>query len=114
MVSKRSGESPATGILLKNDWGDSKFYKVVCECGQPDHDHDVWVEAEDTGVSVYIYATVKTNFWSVTRWKHIWKLLVNGYVEEQVTISMNEKQTVNYANALLSAVQDVKTFKDKK
>ena len=32
-------ETPATGILKRHDWGDTKVYQVVCECHQPDHEH---------------------------------------------------------------------------
>ena len=55
---------PAQGILQANDWGDSKSYRISCSCGSDDHNHDVFVDAEDTGVSVVIYTTVKTNYWS--------------------------------------------------
>ena len=62
MMSKSSTElkpqTPAEGILKKNDWGDAKMYHVVCDCGQPDHEHSLWVEADETGISVTIYATV--------------------------------------------------------
>ena len=102
---------PAEGILKTNDWGDSKVYKVVCNCGQDNHSHNVWVESDDHEVNITIYTTVKTNFWSKTRWQHIWTLLSKGYIDCETTVSMTEQQALNYAHTLLDAVDDVKKFK---
>ena len=102
---------PAEGILKTNDWGDSRVYKVVCNCGDDDHSHNVWVESDDHEVTVTVYTTVKTNFWSKTRWQHIWILLSKGYIDCETTVSMTEQQALNYAHTLLDAVDDVKKFK---
>jgi len=103
---------PAEGIMKTNDWGDSKVYRVVCECTDSQHDHNVWVEADEHEVSVTIYATVKSNFWSKTRWYHIWSLLTKGYVDTESTVIMRRQQAFNYANTLLSAVDDVEKFRN--
>ena len=104
---------PAEGILKTSDWGDSRVYKVVCNCGDDDHSHNVWVESDDHEVTVTVYTTVKTNFWSKTRWQHIWTLLSKGYVDCETTVSMTEQQAINYAETLKSAVDDVKKFRSK-
>ena len=104
---------PAEGILKTNDWGDSRVYKVVCNCGDDDHSHNVWVESDDHEVTVTVYTTVKTTFWSKTRWQHIWTLLSKGYVDCETTVSMTEQQAINYAETLKSAVDDVKKFRSK-
>jgi hypothetical protein len=101
---------PAEGILLRKDYGDAKIYNIVCECGDCDHSHDVWVEAEDHGVTVTIYTQQKTKWWQSNRWKIIWILLTKGYVERESVLIMSEQQTLNYANVLQSAVKDVKEF----
>lgn len=131
-------EKPAEGILKRNDFGNSKWYQVVCGCGQEYHDHNVEVEADDTGVSVNIYATMKTDYWSETVEKRydidnrflqeldwFWKDLVNGFVRRvkltwelwttgavaaETTIHMSEQQALNYAEVLKSASKDVKEF----
>ena len=104
-------QTPAEGILKKNDWGDDKMYHVVCECGSEDHTHDIWIEAEDIGVNVTIYATVKSPWWSMNRFKQIWTLLTKGYLEHQTVLTMNEQTAFNYAETLKKAIQDVKNFK---
>lgn len=133
-------EKPAEGILKRSDFGDSKFYQVVCGCGQEYHDHNLEVEAADTGVNVNLYITVKTDYWSElvekrydidnpwlqevdwfakdlinglwTRLKVTWQLWTTGAVTAQSTIAMTEQQSVNYAETLKQAVNDVKTFRE--
>jgi hypothetical protein len=132
-------ETPAEGIMKTGDYGDSKFYKVVCGCGQPDHDVNFEVEADDTRVNVNTYVVAKSDYWGETfmrrfdidstwlqEWDWFWKDLVNdfvrrvkltwriwtqGYVRTETTISMTEQQALNYAETLKKAIQDVKDFK---
>jgi len=129
---------PAEGILKTNDYGNSKWYHVVCGCGQPDHAVTVEVEADEMGVSVNTYATVKTNYWSetvekrydidnpwlqefdwfwkglvnglVTRLKLTWAVWVNGYVKCETTTLMSKQQALNYAETLKQAIKDVEDF----
>jgi hypothetical protein len=131
-------QTPAKGILMTNNFGNSKWYQVVCGCGQPDHTLTVEVEADEMGINVNTYATVKTDHWTDTvkkrydidspwlqEWDWFWKDLVNGtvtrlkltwtiwtkgYVQTETTITMSEQQTLNYAETLKSAIQDVKDF----
>jgi hypothetical protein len=131
-------ETPALGIMQTGDYGNSKFYKVVCGCGQPDHDIDFEVEAADTGVNVNTYVTVKSDYWSqtltkrydidspwlqeldwfwkdlfngvVTRVKLTWTVWTKGYIKTESTIAMSEQQALNYAETLKKAIQDVKDF----
>ena len=135
-------QTPAEGILKTHDFGNCKCYKVVCECGQPDHDVNFEVESDETGVNVNTYVTAKTNYWSetvkkrydidsiwlqefdwavkdiingfVTRLKLTWTVWTKGYVQCETVITMTEQQALNYAETLKSAVKDVKEFKEKK
>jgi hypothetical protein len=104
-------QSPAEGVLLRRDYGDAKIYNVVCECGDCDHSHEVWVEADDHGVSVTIYTQQKTKWWAINRWKTIWILLTKGYVEREANLIMSKQQALNYANVLQLAVKDVEEFR---
>ena len=133
-------QTPAEGILKRNDFGDAKYYQVVCGCGQEYHDHNVEVEADETGVNVHVYATIKTDYWSETFKKNydidndwlqtidwVWKDLANGFIRRvkvtwelwttgavttETTIAMSEQQALNYAETLKSAVKDVKEFRE--
>lgn len=131
-------QTPAQGIMMTGDYGNSKFYKVVCGCGQPDHSLDFEVEADETGINVNTYATVKTDYWTesikkrydidnpylqeldwavkdiwnglITRIKLTWTVWTKGYVKCETVIAMTEQQALNYAETLKSAIQDVKDF----
>ena len=135
-------QTPAEGILKRNDFGDSKYYQVVCGCGQEYHDHNVEVEADECGVNVNIYATLKTDYWTETvdkrydidniwlqefdwAWKSIingivrkvkltWELWSTGAITTETTIHMTEQQALNYSETLKSSIKDVKEFRNKK
>lgn len=134
-------QTPAEGILKRNDWGDSKWYQVVCSCGQEYHDHNVEVESDQCGVNVNIYATMKTDYWTeavekrynidntwvqefdwfwkdlvnitIRKLKLTWELWTTGAITTETTIHMSEQQAFNYAETLKSAVKDVKEFRKK-
>lgn len=105
-------QTPAEGILKRHDWGNSKAYQVICGCGDTEHDHNVWVEADETGVNVTTYVNVKSPLWSMNRWQQIWTLLTKGYTTHESTLYMSEQQALNYAETLKTAIKDVKTFKE--
>jgi hypothetical protein len=107
-------QTPAEGILKKNDWGDAKMYQIVCDCGQPDHSHNLWVEADETGISVTIYAEVKTPWWSMNRWRQMWALLTKGHLQQETVLTMSEQTALNYAETLKKAMYDVKEFRKSK
>jgi hypothetical protein len=105
---------PAEGIYKHREWGDSVMYSVACECTDPTHQHDVWIEADDSGVTVTTYTQQKTKWWELNRFKIIWILLTKGYVEYEANIIMTEQQALNYAETLKKAIADVQKFRKPK
>ena len=102
-------ETPAAGIMLRYDSGDMKTYLIDCECTDPDHAHTLSVEADkDFGITVSIWTTAETPVWSVSRWRLMWQLLTTGTVKYNVGIILKEQQALNYADALIKAIADVK------
>lgn len=106
-------QTPAKGILKINDWGNSKMYKAVCECGNEDCSHTIDIEA-DQEVNVTIYTRTRTNFWSKTRWSHIWSLLTKGHADFETTIVLDKQTALNYADTIKLAIQDVDSFQKEK
>jgi len=102
---------PAEGIMQTNDWGDSKVYRVACNCHDETHNHNVWIEADDHDIIVTVYTTGKSNFWSKTRWYHIWTLLTKGYIDTESSVHLTRQQALNYAETLKSAIEDVDSFR---
>lgn len=101
-------QTPAEGVYLRKDWGNAITYGVTCECGDDNHTHNLWVEADDDRVTVTIFTQQKTKWWEQSRWRTIWTLLTKGYVEYDADIIMSEQQALNYANVLQSASAKVK------
>ena len=104
-------QTPAEGIMKTNDWGDSRVYRISCNCGDENHNHNMWVEADDSDITVTIYTTGKTNYWSKTRWYHIWILLTKVYIDTESTVCFSKQQALNYAETLKNAIVDVDTFR---
>ena len=104
-------QTPAEGILLHKDYGDAKFYTLTCECCGTDCAHNVWIEADNTGVTVTTHTQQKTRWWELNRWQIVWQLLTKGYVEYEASIIMTEQQALNYARTLESASADVAAFR---
>lgn len=107
-------QAPAEGILKRSEWGDAVAYQVTCECQDSNHDHNIWIEADDHRVTVTTYTTQKSKWWSLNRWQTIWILLTKGYVEYEANLIMTEQQALNYAETLKTAIKQVKAFKEKK
>ena len=102
---------PAEGIMKTNDWGDSKVYRVTCNCHDENHNHNVWIEVDDCDIMVNIYTTGKTNFWSKTRWYHIWTLLTKGYIDTESSVHLTKQQALNYSATLKNAIEDLDAFR---
>ena len=108
-------QTPAQGILLTRDYGDTKTYLVPCDCCGSDCAHNVWVSADVLGtISVTIYNKLKTKWWKFNRIQIIWTLLTKGYVEYEADILMTEQQALNYAETLKTAIKDVEEFRKNK
>lgn len=135
-------QTPADGILKTGEFGDSKFYKVPCSCGNDDHTIDFEVEADEMGINVNTWITQKTDFWSkvveprydidnpwlqefnwavcefvnglATRLRLTWNIWVHGYVKYESTTVMTEQQALNYAETIKCAITDVTEFRNKR
>ena len=107
-------EKPAEGIMKTGDWGDSKSYRIACDCGSNEHSHDLWVEADDVNVTVTVYTQVKSKWWALNRWQTIWRLVTRGYVEYEASVILSRQQALNYAKTLESAIIDVETFRNER
>lgn len=114
-------EKPATGIFLQKDFGDSKCYRIACDCGDTDHDITLDVEAEDSNIIVRHYVKVQTNWWAkptrfywvnniIHRAKLTWNVWFKGYLEYEACTYMTKQQAFNYAYTLNEAVKDVEKF----
>lgn len=127
---------PAEGIMKTHDFGDSKYYRIACECGRNDHDVDFCVEADECGITLQTYTTVKTAYWRntfdidygepwlvinaktfandwINRFRIIRDALFKGYIEFDGSTIMNKQQAVNFVAVIENAMVDVEQFREK-
>lgn len=107
-------QTPAEGIMLYKDWGASKMYSIMCNCGSDECSHMVDIEADECDIMITTYTTQKSKWWSMNRFQIIWILLTKGYVEYQASIHMSRQQALNYAETLKKAIIDVEEFRREK
>jgi hypothetical protein len=111
-------QKPAEGILLNNDFGVSKFYTVPCSCGNTDDEINVEVEADDAGVTVHVWTTTKSKWWSNLWYERFfnklvmtWEIWTKGYVKVESWTMLNRQAAYNFAETLKSATNDVEEFR---
>ena len=104
-------QKPAQGIMLDYDYKSSKSFRVPCDCNEPDHTQDIWVEADTGTVVVTLFTTQDTVSNKVSRWRAIWKLLTTGRIEYHVETVLTEQQALNYCEALRNAIEECKTYR---
>jgi hypothetical protein len=107
-------QQPALGIMQTNDWGDTKVYRIACDCGSNEHSHDLWVEADESNVTVTVFTNVKSKWWQLNRWQQIWTLVTRGYIEYEASLILSQQQALNYAQTIEHAILDVQRFREKK
>ena len=127
---------PAEGILKLKDWKDAKMYKIACECTDSTHDHVIWVESDNSNVTVTIYTTqqsvgwwkeslehdydIDNRFlsWVSRTYKDIWNSLITriritaeiwirGSIKYESTICLSKQQALNYAETIKKSINDV-------
>jgi hypothetical protein len=128
-------QKPAEGIMKQQDYGDSKWYTVECQCHSPECSTTMEVEANDCGIHVNMYANVKTAWWTDHCYRHFdwlpysvkyyinrginsfamaWHAIIHGYVKTQAVIVLNEQSALNLSATLINAIADVQMYSDER
>lgn len=129
-------QTPAEGITLTRDFGDSKFYSIECSCGNPDDAIEFYVELDDDMMDVTVNTTTtqKTDYWTAkfnaprranafvsgcytfanalwTRLRLTKNIWIDGYVKYSSYTIMSKQQALNYAETLKTAIAEVESHK---
>jgi hypothetical protein len=133
-------QMPAEGILVHRDFGDSKFYAILCECGNESDTITMEVEADESNVSINLWTKVKTDWWNKA-WRErydienpilqkvhwsvvdllngVWhriklthSIWVKGYYEMESWTVLTRQQAINLSNVLVTATDDVVKFRE--
>ncbi len=120
-------QTPAEGIMKTHDFGDSKFYKVECTCGNPDDAIEVILEVEEGFGEVQLSLTTiqKTDWWKeLAEWEtykidNPWlfsivnsvKSLINGFAHRvAITRDVWFKGYVKYSSTTMLSQQQALNF----
>lgn len=131
-------QQPAEGIMITKDFQDAKFFKLACSCGNPDDEVAFIVELDETGeIILTTYTTPKTEWWKdpfnrlKSKWpgelwirqllnklahriRVTWDVWTKGYVKYSQTTILSQQQAVNYASAIINAIEELNNIKVKK
>jgi hypothetical protein len=111
-------QKPAAGIMLTRDLGNAKYYRVMCECGDPNDDIMLEVGSDDIEITVHVWTNTKSNWWANAWYKRIfnklvitWRLWVHGSIETESWTILNKQAAFNFAETLRRAIHDVEEHK---
>lgn len=106
-------QTPAQGIMLDRDYGDSKSYTIACDCHDGDHQVHMWIELnsdKDTqDVELTFYVNTTTPFWKegFSRIRAAWNILIYGYREDQHSLILNKQAALNVASTINTVVEEL-------
>jgi hypothetical protein len=107
-------QSPAQGISVDKDFGDTKIFNVECDCSQDDHAVKMWIEVQrdqdipDVEVSFYV-TTWTREFWKdwPARLKAVYEILVKGVHKQEHHMLLNKQTALNFADAIQNTIKDL-------
>lgn len=106
-------QTPAQGIMLDRNYGDSRAYTIACDCRDGDHQVHMWIELngdEDTkDVEMIFYVNTTTPFWKegFSRIKSAWNILIYGYREDQHSLILNKQAALNVASTITTVIKEL-------
>ncbi len=106
-------QKPAQGILLQGDFGDSKNFKVECDCSGEDHSVYMWIEVNkdqdipDVEVSFYVHTwTPCWRGWK-ERLKAVYEILFKGVHKQEHHMLLNKQSALNFAETIKRTVKEL-------
>jgi hypothetical protein len=119
MGQTMKAQKPAQGIMLQGEYGNSKNFKVECDCSSDDHAVYMWIEVQrdedipDVEVSFYVTTWTK-EFWKnwPARLKAVWDIIVHGVHKQEHHMLLNKQSALNFAAAIQNTVKDMEKKND--
>jgi len=106
-------QTPAQGIMLNRNWSTARAYTIACDCGEPDHFTQMWIEvgdeldAELQNVTVTFYVETSSPWYSISRWRQIWSMLTQGYVKQESTLILSKQAALNLSTVIRNSVAEM-------
>lgn len=114
-------------LMKTNEWDDAVSWRVGCDCGDPEHDMQMWIEYDPKfttyGFSIEFETSVSLNSWMEEKWynkllwriRKAWAILRHGRVEHSATFLLSGDNIGAFEFALKEAkTKFAELVKDKK
>lgn len=107
-------QKPAKGISLNESYGDGSTFLIQCECTDPDHSINCWIEVKRDCdmdvVSVEHYVTVSHGYHGrlIDRLKAAFEILFSGESKRQATLLLDEQAATNFVSAINGTIKSLK------
>lgn len=115
-----NAEKPATGITKIQEFSNTVYYRIDCECTSHDHVVDTkievqrpWTDGPDISVMFYVttYNKFPQNIWD--RVKQAAAILFTGVNKQEHEILLNQQAAKNWISAVENAINEYKKDDDK-
>lgn len=107
-------QKPAKGIMLTGEWEDAKAFHIECDCTDPDHTVEMWIEVDGESdlpelVTVSFYVKTTNEFWreGYSRIRAVWDILTKGVHTQSNTLLLNKQAALNMADAIKRTVKEM-------
>jgi len=106
-------QKPAQGIMLQGDFGNSKNFKVECDCSSDDHSVYMWIEVSEDkdipDVEVSFYVKTWTPVWQGwgQRLKAVYEILFKGVHRQEHHMLLNKQSALNFAETIKQTVKEM-------
>jgi hypothetical protein len=113
-------QKPAQGISCTGIWDDARSFRVGCECTDPDHDVNMWIEVnrddEVRDVEVGFYVEGTSPHWAKgwNRFRAAWAILTRGYHRAEHHLLLKPQAALNMADAIKTSVETLSKTKSVK
>lgn len=94
--------------MKTGEWPDAKSFCVACECTDPDHAVNAYIEVDREqdikNVVVRFYVQTSTPLWDMSRWRAIWNLLRHGDHRGEHHLLLDQQAALNFADTIKESV----------
>ena len=98
--------TPANKIMQTGQWTGSESYRVACSCSDDKCDITAWIdivpEEDINQVNLSFYVNTISPWYnkSFNRFKAIWSLITNGYVEQEHVMMLDPSTLQSFIDVL--------------
>jgi hypothetical protein len=112
-------QTPAKSVSATGVWDDARSFRIGCECHDPDHDVDMWIEVDNDPevqhINVGFYVEGTSPHWDQgwDRVRAAWQILTQGFHRSEHHLILDQQGAANFADALTNGVNALSKTKTK-